>query len=153
MFTDRNSAIVIEFYPYHNISNNPNWRITGLLGSIGILLDTRSYDALSSSIANDGMKTEGLVVESEGDLTADNAKYLTAEVVLRLVKERHPVKNLLTFHSENMPVLPSYHDQNTAEPVYIQVAVPKKSFLPAIQTPRTATPPVARSPAPVRINI
>jgi hypothetical protein len=156
MFTTRTSAIVIEFYPFHNIANDTNWRITGLLGWMAILLDSRSHDALTSLTAAEGMRTEGLVVESEGDLTADNSKYLTAEVFLRLVTERHPTKNLLLLSGNNLPVLPAYNDQvnrqNGVDPVYLQVAVPKKSFLPVIKSSRSATPPVERSPAPVRRN-
>jgi hypothetical protein len=152
MFTTRTSAIVIEFYPYHNISNDTNWRITGLLGWMAILLDSRSHDALTSSVASEGMRTEGLVVESEGDLTADNSKHLTGEVFLRLVTERHPTKNLLLLSGNNLPVLPSYYDQvnrqNGYDPVYLQVAVPKKSFLPVIKPAKSATPPVTHSPAP-----
>ncbi len=156
MFTNRSAAIVIEFYPFNNISNNTNWHITGLLGWMAILLDSRSYNALTSSNASEGMRTEGLVVESEGDLTPSNSKYLTAEVLLRLVTERHPAKNLLTSPGNNLPVLPSYYDQdslkNGIDPVYLQVAAPKKSFLPAIQSV-APTPPVARSAAPlVRID-
>jgi hypothetical protein len=151
MFTNRTSAFIIEFYPFHNISNSPNWRITGLLGWVAIILDSRAHDALTSSSAAEGMRTEGLVVESEGDLMPDNAKYLTAEIVLRLVTERHPAKNLLAFSGNNLPVLPSYYNQNTRqdgmEPVYIQATVQKKRFLPVIQT---TAPPVERSPAPVR---
>jgi len=154
MFGNRNTAIVIEFYPFHHISNNTNWRITGLLGWIAILLNSRSQDALQSSFASQGMRTEGLLVESEGDLTADNSKYLTAEVFLRLVTERHPTKNLLAYSGNNLPVLPSYCDQNDrqngVEPVYLQVAVPKKTFLPAIQPTKISIPPAARSPKPVR---
>jgi hypothetical protein len=165
MFTNHNAAVVIEFYPFYNISNSTNWRITGLLGWIAILLDSRSYDALTSASASEGMRTEGLVVENEGDLTADNSKYLTAEIFLRLVIERHPTKNLLAFFGNNIPVLPSYYDkgnrQNGVEPVYLQVAVPKKGFLPVIQSSaspvarpseppvvRPSEPPVARPSAP-----
>ena len=152
MFTSRTSAIVIEFYPFHNIANDTNWRITGLLGYMAILLDSRSHDALTSTIASEGMRTEGLVVESEGDLTADNSKYLTGEVYLRLVTERHPTKNLLQLSGNNLPVLPSYSDQssrqNGFDPVYLQAAVAKKKFLPVIKSASSATPPATRSPAP-----
>ena len=54
-----NSAIVIEFYPFNNISNNPNWRIKDLLGWIAVRLDTRTYDALTASGSMEGLKTEG----------------------------------------------------------------------------------------------
>jgi hypothetical protein len=152
MFTNRTAAIVIEFYPFHNIANNTNWRITGLLGWIAVSLDSRSRDALTASIAAEGMRTEGLVVESDGYLTAENSKYLTAEILLRLITERHPAKNLLAFGENNLPVLPSYYNeslrQNGNEPVYLQAQMVKKSFLPVIQS--ASTPPRVRSPASVR---
>ncbi|CAF5103285.1 unnamed protein product, partial [Rotaria sp. Silwood1] len=92
---------------------------------------------------------QGLMINSEGDLAPETAKYLTAEVVLRLVTERHPTKNLLSSSGNNLPVLPSYYNQgiqqNGTEPVYIQVPMSQKNFLPAIKSP-TLPPPVARSP-------
>ncbi|CAF3399034.1 unnamed protein product [Rotaria sp. Silwood1] len=149
MFTNPNSALVFEFYPLQNIGNNTRWRIAGLLGWTTILLDTRLLNALSSSAAREGMRTEGLMINSEGDLAPETAKYLTAEVVLRLVTERHPTKNLLSSSGNNLPVLPSYYNQgiqqNGTEPVYIQVPMSQKNFLPAIKSP-TLPPPVARSP-------
>ncbi|CAF1083815.1 unnamed protein product [Rotaria sordida] len=149
MFTHHNGALVFEFYPLQNIANSTNWRISGLLGWTAILLDARLLNALSSSSAREGMRTEGLLVNSEGDLTSESSKYLTAEILLRLITERHPTKNLLSPSSNNLPVLPSYYNQgiqqNGTEPVYIQVPVPKKSFLPAIQS-STVPLPVARSP-------
>lgn len=84
----------------------------------------------------------GLLVESDGDLIPENSKYLTAEVLLRLIPERHPTRNLLAYAASNLPVLPSFFidgvRQGGAPPVYMQVTSPKKSFLPTIQ-PATAT--------------
>ena len=92
------------------------------------------------------------MVESDGELVAENSKYLTAEVLLRLVSERHPGKNLVGYAASNLPVLPSYYvegiRQGGAPPVYMQVAVPKKSFLPALQP--QITQPVITTPVPVR---
>jgi len=168
MFSN-NSAIVIEFYPFQTIANNPNWRIKDLLGWTAIRLDTRTFDALTASSSSEGMRTEGklsfnfhliyfiekktgLLVESDGELVAENAKYLTAEVLLRLVSERHPGKNLVGYAASNLPILPSYYvegiRQGGAPPVYMQVAVPKKSFLSTIQP--QLTQPVLNSPVPVR---
>ena len=53
------SAVVIEFYAFQAIANNPNWRIRTLLGWVAIRLDTRTYDALTSPGSNEGMRTEG----------------------------------------------------------------------------------------------
>jgi len=151
MFSN-NSAIIIEFYPFQMIANNPNWRIKGLLGWLAIRLDTRTYDALTSSSAGEGMRTEGLLVESDGELVAENSKYLTAEVLLRLISERHSTKNLVGYAASNLPILPSYYvdgiRQGGAPPVYMQVAVPKKTFLPTIQPQLTQS--VLNSPVPVR---
>jgi hypothetical protein len=151
MFSN-NSAIVIEFYPFQAIANNPNWRIKSLLGWVGIRLDTRTYDALTAASSIEGMRTEGLLVESDGELVAENSKYLTAEVLLRLVSERHPAKNLVGYAASNLPILPSYYvdgiRQGGAPPVYMQVAVPKKTFLTTIQPPITR--PILHSPVPVR---
>ncbi len=58
MFSN-NSAIVIEFYPFTPIANNPYWRIKGLLGWVAIRLDARTYDALTASGSGEGMRTEG----------------------------------------------------------------------------------------------
>jgi hypothetical protein len=102
------------------------------------------------------------LVESEGELVAESSKYLTAEVLLRLVSERHPAKNLVGYAASNLPILPSYYvegiRQGGAPPVYMQVTVPKTSFLPAIQPqltqPQLTQPqliqPVLSSPVPVR---
>ena len=91
-------------------------------------------------------------MESDGDLVPESAKYLTAEVLLRLVSERHPAKNLVAYAASNLPILPSFYvegiRQGGAQPVYMQVAAPRKTFLPAIQ-PQTGGPIVA-SPLPVR---
>lgn len=137
MFSN-NSAIVIEFYPFQPINNNPSWKIKGLIGWVAIRLDTRTYDALTATTSAEGVRTDGLVVESEGELVPENSKYLTAEVLLRLISERHPVKNLVAYAASNLPILPSYYvegiRQGGAPPVYLQVAVPKKSFLPAVQS-------------------
>lgn len=85
-------------------------------------------------------------MHSEGDLTPESTKYLTVELALRLATERHPTKNLLSPSTGLLPILPSYFNQasqqNGAEPIYIQVSVPRKSFLPNIK------PTSARSPAP-----
>jgi len=117
---------------------------------------------------------KGLLVESDGELVAENAKYLTAEVLLRLVSERHPAKNLVGYAASNLPILPSYYvegiRQGGSPPVYLQVAVPKKTFLPTIQPqliqPQLTQPqliqppliqpqltqPILTSPVPVRNN-
>ena len=82
------------------------------------------------------------MVESDGDLAAENSKYLTAEVLLRIVSERHPNKNLLGYAASNLPTLPSYYAegirQGGAPPIYMQVAVPRRSAaLPPIQPQMT----------------
>ena len=93
-------------------------------------------------------------MESDGELVAENSKYLTAEVLLRLVSERHPGKNLVGYAASNLPVLPSYYvegiRQGGAPPVYLQVAIPKKTFLPTIQPQLNG--PILTSPLPVRIK-
>lgn len=148
MFTTRGAALVIEFYPYHPIANHSNWRIAGLLGWVAVLLDQRSYDALTSTAAGNGLRTDGLMVESEGDLTADSGKYLTASLALRLIMERHPAKNLL-YSNQELPILPSYQEQttrqNNIDPVYKQASVSNRTHLPAIKSVREATPPIAAS--------
>ena len=53
------TAIVIEFYAFEAIANNPNWRIRSLVGWVAIRLDTRTYDALTSPTSTEGMRTEG----------------------------------------------------------------------------------------------
>ena len=84
------------------------------------------------------------MVESDGELVSENTKYLTAEVLLRLVAERHPGKNLLAYTASNLPVLPSYYiegaRQGGAPPVYMQVITQKKTILPTIQTPIPQAP-------------
>lgn len=96
------------------------------------------------------------MVESEGELVAENAKYLTAEVLLRLVAERHPGKNLVGYAASNLPILPSYYIEGTrqggAPPIYMQVASPKKTFLPSIQPQITESILTAPVPVPVRNN-
>jgi hypothetical protein len=59
------AGLVIEFYAFHSISNNPNWRIKNLLGWLAIRLDTRAYDALTANGSDEGMRTDGsLPIES-----------------------------------------------------------------------------------------
>ena len=58
MFSN-NSAMVIEYYAFQTIGNNPNWKIKDLLGWSAIRLDTRTYDALTASGSMEGMRTEG----------------------------------------------------------------------------------------------
>lgn len=89
----------------------------------------------------------------------ENSKYLTAEVLLRLIPERHPTRNLLAYAASNLPVLPSFFidgvRQGGAPPVYMQVTSPKKSFLPTIQPATTApvlTPGVS-FPAPTAMTV
>ena len=153
MFSN-NSAVVIEFYVFQSIANNPNWRINARVGWTAIRLDTRTYDALTAPSSSDGMKTDGLVIESDGDLVVENSKYLTVEVLVRLVSERHPAKNLIAYSTGNLPILPSFLvegvRQGGAQPVYMQVTVPKKAILPAIQPPNIGTmiaPPLPVSPS------
>lgn len=152
MFSN-NSALVIEFYPFESINNNTNWKIRSLAGWVAVRLDTRTYDALTATGSAEGMRTEGMVVESDGELVAENAKYLTAEVLLRLISERHPSKNLVGYAASNLPILPSYYvegaRQGGAPPVYLQVIVPKKSFLPALQPQLTQS---ALTPAPLPVR-
>lgn len=54
-----NSAMVIEFYGFRTISNNPNWNIKGLLGWVAVRLDARTYDALTATNSAEGMRTDG----------------------------------------------------------------------------------------------
>jgi hypothetical protein len=79
----------------------------------------------------------GLLVETDGDLVAENSKYLTADVLLRLVSERHPGKNLVAYTNSNLPILPSFYVDGVrhggAPPVYMQVAGPRQTYLPTIQ--------------------
>ena len=95
----------------------------------------------------------GLLVESDGDLIPENSKYLTAEVLLRLVPERHPTRNLLAYAASNLPVLPSFFidgvRQGGAPPVYMQVTSPKKSFLPTIPS----TTPSVTLPIPAAVTV
>ncbi|CAF3501562.1 unnamed protein product [Rotaria socialis] len=136
MFTSNGSAMVIEFYPYQNIANSKNWRLSGLLGWTAIILDERLMNALTSTLGSEGMRTEGLLIHSDGDLAAESSKYLTAEMLFRILTERHPTRNLLLPTNSNMPALPSYCNpsgQNDVTPVYIQAPVTKKGFLPSIQ--------------------
>ncbi len=103
-----------------------------------------------------------MLVESDGELVAETAKYLTAEVLIRLVPERHPGRNLVGYAASNLPVLPSYYvegiRQGGSPPVYMQVAVPKKTFLPTVAPTiqptlqPQLTQPVLHSPLPVRKN-
>ena len=59
MFIGRSSSLVIEFYLFQNIAGSTNWRVSAFLGWAAIRLDIRTQDALKSSIAKQGMRTEG----------------------------------------------------------------------------------------------
>lgn len=150
MFSN-NSALVVEFYPFQAIANNAYWRIKGIIGWVAVRLDTRTYDALTASGSAEGMRTEGMLVESDGELAAESSKYLTAEVLIRLVSERHPSRNLVGYAASNLPILPSYYvdgiRQGGAPPIYMQVAAPRKTFLPNLP-PTLPQPPLIQSQLP-----
>ncbi|CAF1586928.1 unnamed protein product, partial [Didymodactylos carnosus] len=130
-----NSAFVLEFYPFRAVDNSTTWRIKDLVGWVAIRLDQRTYDALTAPGSVEGMRTEGLLVESDGDLIAESSKYLTAELLLKLVAERHPSKNLIAFNASNLPILPSYYVEGSRQSIYIQMPVaPRRSFLPSINS-------------------
>ena len=59
MFTVRSASLVIEFYLFQPIANNTNWRVSAFLGWASIRLDARTQDALKSTMAKQGMRTEG----------------------------------------------------------------------------------------------
>ncbi|CAF4704862.1 unnamed protein product, partial [Rotaria magnacalcarata] len=58
-----NSALIIEFYPFQAISNNPNWRIKSLVGWVAIRLDTRAYDALTAPGSSEGVSWLKVMVD------------------------------------------------------------------------------------------
>jgi hypothetical protein len=103
--------------------------------------------------------SKGLLVESDGELVAENAKYLTAEVLLRIISERHPVKNLVGYAGSNLPIVPSYYvegvRQGGAPPVYLQVIGPEKAYPPIMQQQQQQQQPqpVLPSPVPVRRDL
>lgn len=90
------------------------------------------------------------MVESDGELVAESTKYLTAELLIRLVSERHPGKNLIGYAAGNLPTLPSFYvegiRQGGAQPVYLQVTVPKRTTLPPIQPLQSVQPSVEQTP-------
>lgn len=90
-------------------------------------------------------------MESDGELGPDVAKFLTAELLLRLIPERHPSKNLVAHTGSNLPILPSYFVEGVrhggAPPVYMQVTVPDKPVLPP-SVPLQG-PPVMQTTSPV----
>lgn len=58
-----------------------------ILGWVAIKLDQRVYGILDHS-ATKLSKTENMLVEGDGALVADNNKAMTAEIVLRLVRDK-----------------------------------------------------------------
>jgi hypothetical protein len=102
---------------------------------------------------------KGLLVESDGELAPESAKYLTAEVLLRIIPERHPVKNLVGYAASNLPIVPSYYvegvRQGGAPPVYLQVIGPEKAYPPIMQQQQQQQQPqpVLPSPVPVRRDL
>ncbi|CAF1368872.1 unnamed protein product [Adineta steineri] len=152
MFSN-SAALVIEFYGFRPINNNPNWFIKGLLGWVTVRLDTRTYDALTAPNSADGMRTDGMLVESDGQLVAESSKYLTSEVLLRLIAERHPGKNLVGFAASNLPILPSYfvegvrHGAGAAPPVYLQVTTDQPVLPPMM--PQQQPQPVMQTGSPI----
>lgn len=77
----------------------------------------------------------------------ETAKYPSVRVFLRLLGEKHPVKNLLTLMNENLPVLPSYQNesqvQGALKPVYKQAPSTNRTQFPPLVSAR---PPGIRSP-------
>ena len=94
------------------------------------------------------------MVQHEGDLQPENAKYESVRLFLRLIPEKHPVKNLLTLLNDSLPVLPPYHAeslvQGAPKPVYSQVSSEARGLFPHIVSAR---PPGVRSPLPVKKTI
>ena len=59
MFSNRDTGLVIEFYQHRPIGNNPKWTLSGLIGWSVVRLDARTQNALISTAAVNGMRTEG----------------------------------------------------------------------------------------------
>ncbi len=65
-----------------------SWYLKDLLGWVAIKLDQRTYEALDHLSAKLGVKTDNMLVEGDGGLIAENNKALTAEVLMRLVRDK-----------------------------------------------------------------
>lgn len=70
-----------------------NWKVKDLLGWVSVRLDDRSYESFDKNADLIGVRTAGMIVEGDGSLVAENDKYVTAEVFLRLLKQK--VYNLI----------------------------------------------------------
>ena len=119
------------------------WYLKDLLGWISVKLDARTYEALDSLGSKLGVKTQNMIVEGDGGLVGEKNKVLTAEVLLKLVRDKlfyyyfeleynifkdfilkHPKNMLSDINTLSLPVLNSYYTeenlQNGIDPVYIQ---------------------------------
>ncbi|CAF0799674.1 unnamed protein product [Brachionus calyciflorus] len=140
------SGLVVEFYSFNKY--NKTWSIKNLLGWCKIKLDKRCSKQLEDDETKSGLRTENMLVETDGSLAGQSSKNLTAEVVVRIVPDRSPRKILNSVNSTNLPVLNSYYYEDeikkNIEPVYLQTkyltrpppVIPRSPEIPIQNTPR-----------------
>ncbi|RMZ98244.1 coiled-coil domain-containing 33-like [Brachionus plicatilis] len=151
MFNEKlDAAIVIEFFAFIN----KMWSIKNLLGWCKIKLDQRCGDQLQEDKTMAGLRTEDMLIETDGSLVGQASKHLTAEVVLRMVPEKCPRKTLNSQTLASLPILDSYYYEDdikkNIEPVYLQPKFKNKTRSPEpIKVNRT--PRVVHSPRPNEI--
>lgn len=124
------------------------WSIKKLLGWCKIKLDQRCGNQLQSDMTLEGLRTEDMLVETDGSLIGQASKNLTAETILRMVPEKSPKKTLNTKTPGSLPILDSFYFEDdlrkNIEPVYLQPKF-KNRNLESIKNP---SPRVIHSPIP-----
>ena len=65
-----------------------------MMGWCAILLDQRTRHALESENACYGLRTDSMLIETDGSLSPQSpARYVTTEIILRLVTEKVEISN------------------------------------------------------------
>lgn len=125
------------------------WSIKNLLGWVKIKLDQRCGNQLQSNLTLEGLRTEDMLVETDGSLIGQATKNLTAETILRMVSEKSPKKTLNSKTPGSLPILDSYYYEDdlrkNIEPIYLQPKF-KNRNLESIKM--NNTPRVIHSPLP-----
>lgn len=128
------------------------WSLKNLLGWCKIKLDQRCGNQLQEDSTMAGLRTEEMLIETDGSLIGQAAKNLTVEAVLRMVPEKSPRKTLNSQTPGSLSVLDSYYYEDdirkNIEPIYLQPKFKNRQNDPIKVNP---TPRVVHSPRPNEI--
>jgi len=123
---NRDTALFIEFFPYEKADKlHGDFKIKNLSAWCSIRLDQRFKASYSD--AEFGVKSDSLLIETDGSLSSKTGEKLSASTGLKIVRNKCPKK--MSFDLSILPVLESHFTEENVhmgvEPVYSQ----KKGYL------------------------